>query len=133
MIRVATLTMQVESSITITPAEPSIEPAAASESKSIPTSQPALRDQRRRDPAGDHRLDLAPRWRPAGTVLDQFAQRYAHRQLVKARFPHLAAEAIELRAGALVRADAAEPVGPRATICGTQASVSTLLITVGLA
>ena len=40
MIRVATLTMQVRSSITITPAEPSIEPAAASESKSIPTSSP---------------------------------------------------------------------------------------------
>ena len=60
MIRVATLTIQVELSITITPAEPSIEPAAASESKSIPTSSPCAGISGAETPPGITALILRP-------------------------------------------------------------------------
>ena len=53
-------TMQVESSITMVPAEPSMEPAFATPSKSIATSiSPAVRTGRR-GAAGDDRLSLRP-------------------------------------------------------------------------
>ena len=73
--------------------------------------EPAFRDQRRRDPTGDHCLDLAAGRRAAGMVLDQFAQRDSHGQLIEPGLLHLAAEAIELGAGALLGADLAKPVG----------------------
>ncbi len=56
----ASLTMQVESSITTTPAEPSIEPAAASESKSMPTSSSLAGITGGRYPTGNHRLTFRP-------------------------------------------------------------------------
>ena len=60
MTRVATFTTQVESSMTMTPAEPSIEPAAASESKSMPMSRPNSGISGAETPPGITALILRP-------------------------------------------------------------------------
>ena len=57
----ATQTMQVESSMTMVPAEPSIEPALTMLSKSMFTSISVGGQHRRRRPARDHAAELARR------------------------------------------------------------------------
>ncbi len=77
--------MQVSSSITTTPPEPSIEPALASESKSMATSHFFGLQHRAGRSAGDHGLQLLAAADAAADFVDHPPEVEAHRQLVDAR------------------------------------------------
>ena len=124
--------MQSVSSITMIAPVPSSEPAAVIDSKSRPTSRCSSVSIGVEDPPGVHAFSAPPAEHAAGVVLEQRPQRGPERQLVVAGPLHLARDAEDLRAGRLLGADLGEPLGDRCVrMCGTVASVSTLLIRVG--
>src|SRR3989454_3189890 len=68
------------------------------------------REDRHRGAARDDALQLPSSRDPAGVRIDDLTERRAHRQLVRARADDVPRDAEELRPGALLRADRAEPV-----------------------
>ena len=91
---------------------------------------------RHRDAARDDRLELAARQRAAAQVVEELLERKAHRRLRSCRAAAMWPQTeIELGAGALRVAEAEHSCttsAPLMRMCGTAASVSTLLIVVGM-
>ena len=145
-------TMSRESSITMTPPEPAIEPAAASESKSIGISsidisrsivEPSAclcfslnRSSARKTfaelPPGMTAFSLRPGSQAAGHLVDQFAHRdRADFDFEVAGLLHVAADA-EMRVPVLFGLPScAYSAPPMAMMCFTWQSVSTLFTMVG--
>ena len=103
-------TMQVVSSSTMMPAEPSSDPAFCTPSKLAWASSSCGQQNRHRRPAGDHGLERAAVAHAAGAPVDELAQRDVHRRFVDARPPDVARHAVELRPAVLLRPERREPL-----------------------
>ena len=75
MMRRATSTMQVSSSMITVPPEPSIEPILATESKSMATSISSAVSSGQELPPGITAFSFLPPRHAAGNFFDQFAER----------------------------------------------------------
>ena len=102
----ATSTMLVVSSMTIMPPEPMIEPSCGERLVVDRRVEQVGRDAAAGGAAGLHRLDRAAVGDAAADVLDDLPQRRPHRHLDQAGVAHLAGQREDLRALALLGADA---------------------------